>query len=44
MLQPCFSVAGTQEKEREEACYIFFMDFLDECEGMLNVINFVAFK
>ena len=35
MLKPNFSQADTLVKEKEEACYIHFMDFLDECQGML---------
>ena len=35
MLKPNFSQADTRVKEKEEACYIHFMDFVDECQGML---------
>ena len=33
MLRPNFSEVGTQARSKEKACYIHFMDFLDECEG-----------
>lgn len=33
MLKAGFSNSGTQEREKEEACFIHFVDFLDECEG-----------
>ena len=32
-----FSTDNAQRKAKEEASYIFFMDFLEECEGMLSL-------
>ena len=42
-----FSDSGSR-REREEAAYIFFVDYLEECEGNLNMyvtfsVGFIGF-
>lgn len=32
-LQPKFTEAGTFARAKEEATYMYFLDFLEECEG-----------
>ena len=32
-----FSTAGSTEREREQSVYMFFMDLLHECEGIIIV-------
>lgn len=32
-----FSQKGTTEREKEEATYMFFLDLLHSCEGVLHV-------
>ena len=39
MLDTKFSEKGTEARQKEEAAFIYFMDFLDECEG-----NFVLWR
>lgn len=34
LLKPSFSEVGTRMRTMEEASYIHFLDFLEECEGM----------
>jgi hypothetical protein len=33
-----FSEKGIEAREKEEACFIYFLDFLEECEGNLGSI------
>ena len=35
-----FSQKGTTEREKEEATYMFFLDLLHSCEGVLRVFKY----
>ena len=38
LLNPVYSTNNPARREREEAAFIFFMDFLEECEGSTIII------
>ena len=37
LLLPDFSGKGTPTKRQEEATYMNFLDFVEECEGIYNI-------
>ena len=43
LLQPKFTANSDMRiKEKEDECYIYFMDFLDECQGISHTYAYLT--